>query len=76
MVKKNINVFKLIIYVQEDFQFLLIKMHTNENRFWMIKEDENKYAQKKIGKCEKKQLMIIKKNNFSYVGWGGCTSVV
>ena len=44
-VKKNIKVFKLIIYVQEDFQFLLIKMHTNENRFRMIKEDENKYAQ-------------------------------
>ena len=27
-------------------------MHTNENRFWMIKEDENKYAQ--MGKCDKK----------------------
>ena len=26
-VKKNINAFKLIIYVQEDFQFLLIKMN-------------------------------------------------
>ena len=41
-VKKNINAFKLIIYVQEDFHNLWYSygskwVHTNENRFWMIK---------------------------------------
>ena len=40
-------------------------MHANENRFSMIKEDQNNYAQiKNIGKYEKKQFLIIKKNNF------------
>ena len=27
---KNINAFKLIIYAEEDFQFLLIKMNAHE----------------------------------------------
>ena len=61
--------FELIIYAEEDFQFSLIKInikkkifsshwskwiHTNENRFWMIKRrfsnltDQNECTQIKI----------------------------
>ena len=40
-------------------------MHTNENRFSMIKEDENNYAQiKNIGKCEKNNFWLLKKITF------------
>ena len=41
--KKNTNAFELIIYVQEDFYKLWYSygskwVHTNGNRFWMIKK--------------------------------------
>ena len=59
-VKKNINAFELIIYVQEDFHKLWYSygskwVHTNENRFGMIKRRwEYVRTDKKIGKCKKK----------------------